>query len=71
MKIYLTPMEALRKRERQDETQFSEFQVSTPPLMLMYFFYKIFFNLIPYMTKLKVQVQVFLSLWITMVSSKN
>jgi len=28
--------------ERQDETQFSKFQVSMPPLMLMYFFASFF-----------------------------
>jgi hypothetical protein len=56
VKIYVAAVEALRKRERQDETQFSQFQVSTPPLMLMYFFCKFILNLTPCMTKLRVQV---------------
>jgi hypothetical protein len=30
VKIYVAAMEALRKKEKQDETQFCEFEVSTP-----------------------------------------
>jgi hypothetical protein len=53
VKIYVAAVEALRKRERQDETQFSLpqnnrwFSEFHPSLMLMYFFFcKFFLNLI-------------------------
>jgi hypothetical protein len=41
-KIYVAALEALRKKERQDETQFTtkidDFLSFIPPWMLMYFF---------------------------------
>ncbi len=48
MKIYVTTMEALRKKERQDETQFTTkidgFLSFIPPSVLMYFFAGCFFE---------------------------
>jgi len=43
VKIYVSSVEALRKMERQDETQFCEFQTPPSPFMLMYFFLQVFF----------------------------
>jgi hypothetical protein len=56
-------VEALRKKERQDETQFPTkidgFLSFHSPIMLMYFFTGFFKNLIPCMTKLRVLVLCF------------
>jgi len=56
VKIYVAAVEALRRKERQDETQFitkiDGFLSFIPPRMLMYFFAR-FFNLTLYMTKLR------------------
>jgi hypothetical protein len=48
-KIYVTAVEALRQKERQDETQFTtkidDFLSFIPPWMLiMYFFWRFFLN---------------------------
>jgi hypothetical protein len=51
VKIYVAAVEALRRRERQDETQFCEFQ---PPFLQAFFL-----NLTPCMTKLRVRVLCF------------
>jgi len=66
VKIYVAAVEALRKRGRQDETQFSLpqnnrwFSEFHPFSMLMYFFFSSFFlNLISCMSKLRVQVLCF------------
>jgi hypothetical protein len=46
MNIYVAAVEVLRKKESQDETQFTTkfygFWVSSPPSMLMYFFAGLF-----------------------------
>ncbi len=61
MKIYVAAMEALMKKERQDETQFTTkidgFLEFYPSWKLMCFCLQVFFlNLTLYMTKLKVLV---------------
>jgi len=60
VKIYVTALEALREKERQDETQFSTkidgFLSFTPPLMLLYFFAGFLFNLSLCMTNLRVSL---------------
>ncbi len=58
VKIYVAALEALRKKERQDETQFTTkidgFLSFIPRWMLMYFFAGFFSNLALCMTKLRV-----------------
>jgi hypothetical protein len=62
VKISVAAVEALRKRERQDETQFTTkidcvLSFTPSPLMLMYPFCKFFlFESYPMMTKLRVWV---------------
>jgi len=61
VKIYVAAVEALRKKERQNETQFTTkidgFLSFTPRwIMLMYFFCRLFLNLTLCMTKLRVLV---------------
>jgi hypothetical protein len=63
VKIYVVAVEALRKKERQDETQFTTktdgFLSFIPRWMLMYFFCRLFLNLTLCMTKLRVLVLCF------------
>jgi hypothetical protein len=58
VKIYVAAMEALRKKERQDETQFTTkidgFLSFIPIWTLLYFFCRFFLNLTLCMTKLRV-----------------
>ncbi len=60
MKIYVATVEALREKERQDETQFTtkidDFLSFTPTLNAYVLFRRIFFNLNLCMTKLRVLV---------------
>jgi hypothetical protein len=49
VKIYVSAVEALRKMERQDETQFCEFQPPRPPpfyanVLVLQVFFKISFH---------------------------
>ncbi len=48
MKIYVAAVEALRRKERQDETQFTTkidgFMSFIPRWMLMFFFFQAFFE---------------------------
>jgi hypothetical protein len=63
VKIYVAAMEALRKKERQDETQFTTkidgFLSFIPIWTLLYFFCRFFLNLTLCMTKLRVLVLCF------------
>ncbi len=63
VKIYVAAVEALRKKERQDETEFTTkndgFLSFIPRWMLMYFFAGFFFNLTLCMAKLRVLVLCF------------
>jgi len=63
VKIYVAAMDALRKKERQDETQFTTkidgFLSFIPIWTLLYFFCRFFLNLTLCMTKLRVQVLCF------------
>jgi hypothetical protein len=74
VKIYVAAVEALRKKERQDETPFTTklmvFWVSPPPWMLMYFFAGFFLESHPVydQTQGSGVVFVLLTLWITLLS---
>jgi hypothetical protein len=63
VKIYAASVEARRKKERQDETQFitkmDGFLSFIPRWMLIYYFVGFFKNLTLYMTKLRVLVLFF------------
>ncbi len=72
VKIYVAAVEALKKKEREDETQFPTkntvlFWVSPPPWMLIYLDAGFLKNLTRFWTKLRVLVLCFLdfSHWIT------
>jgi hypothetical protein len=60
VKIYVAKVEALREKERQDETQFTtkidDFLSFTPTLNANVLFLQVFFNLTLCMTKLRVLV---------------
>ncbi len=57
VKIYVAAVEALRKKERQDETQFTT--KITQETMLMYFFCRFFFESHPVYDQLRVLGTVF------------
>jgi hypothetical protein len=63
VKLYVAAVEAPRKKETQDETQFTTkidgFWSFIPPWMLIYFFAGFFFSLTLWMTKLRVVVLCF------------
>ncbi len=59
VKIHVAGMEVLREMERQDETQFCVSSKFQPHLNANVVFLQVFFNLIPYLTKLRVQVLCF------------
>ncbi len=66
VKIYVTAVEALRKKERQDETQFTpkiDGFLSSTPLNANVLFFRVFFNLTLRMTKLRVLVLCFFLLY--------
>jgi hypothetical protein len=44
VKIYVSAVEALRKRGKQDETQFCEFQTPTPAFYANVLFLQVFFE---------------------------
>ncbi len=72
VKIYVAAVEALRKKERQDEIQFTtKIDGFHPRFNVHVLFCRFFFNLTLCMTKLRVQVLCCRTLQITLLSGKD